>query len=75
MSSATILADRMLEKIKTELRRVSPDVCIEVDDIRAVIENEVIKRELLEGDKAVEAKKTVAKAANVALRETAPGSA
>jgi predicted type IV restriction endonuclease len=67
---ATILADRMLEKIKTELRRVSPDVRIEIDDIRAVIENEVIKRELLEGDKAAEAKKTVAKAASVALRDT-----
>ena len=68
---ATILSEKMLEKIRTELRRVSPDVRIEIDDIRTVIENEVIKRELLEGEKAEAAKRTVAKAAKVALRETA----
>jgi hypothetical protein len=36
-----------------------------------LIENHVIKRELLEGDKAEAARKTVAKAAKVVLRETA----
>ena len=67
---ATILSERMLAALKTELRRVSPDVRIEIDDIKTVIENEVIKRELLEGDKAEAAKKTIAKAAKVVLRDT-----
>ena len=66
---ATILSDRILDKIRTELRRVSRDVQIDVEDIRRVVETDVIKRELLEGERAAEAKKTVAKAANVALRE------
>ena len=67
---ATILSEKILEKIRTELHRVSPDVRIDVDDVRTVIENDVIKRELLEGEKADAARKTVAKAANVVLRET-----
>jgi predicted type IV restriction endonuclease len=69
--AATILSDKLLDKIKTELRRVAPDARIDVDAIKAVLENEVIKRELLEGDKADAARKTVAKAAKVMLRETA----
>lgn len=61
----------MLDRIKTELRSVAPDARIDVDAIKAVLENEVIKRELLEGEKAATAKKTVAKAAKVLLRESA----
>lgn len=68
--AATILSDKMIDKIKTELRRVAPEARIEVDAIRTVLESEVIKRELLEGDKAEAARKTVAKAAKVMLRET-----
>jgi predicted type IV restriction endonuclease len=65
---ATILSDRILQKIRTELHKVSPGVRIDADDVKQVIESEVIKRELLEGDKAAEAKRTIAKAAKVALK-------
>jgi predicted type IV restriction endonuclease len=68
--AATLLSDKMLEKIRPELRRVSPDSRIDIEDIKSILENEVIKRELLEGDKADAAKKTVAKAAKNVLRET-----
>jgi hypothetical protein len=61
----------MLDRIKTELRRVAPEARIDVEAIKAVLENEVIKPELLEGDKAATAKKTVAKAAKVLLRDSA----
>lgn len=67
---ATILSAPVLAVIRRELRRVSPDVRIEVDDIKTVIENEVIKRDVLEGDKADSAKRKVAKSANVALKES-----
>jgi hypothetical protein len=68
--AATLLSERMLEKIRPELRRVSPESRIDIEDIRTILGNEVIKRELLEGDKAEAAKKTVAKAAKNVLRET-----
>ncbi len=67
---ATILSEKVLATIKTELRRVSRGVSIDVSEIQTVIENEVIKRELLEGDKAEAARKTVAKAAKVLLKNT-----
>ncbi len=69
--AATILSDKMLDKIKTELRRVAPEARIDVEAIKSVLENEVIKRELLEGDKAEAARRTVARAAKVMLREAA----
>lgn len=65
---AMLQTDPVLEVIRRELRRVSPDVRIDIDQIKAVLSNEVIKREVLEGDKADEARKKIARAASKALR-------
>lgn len=65
---AMLQTDPVVDVIRRELRRVSPDVRIDPDQIKDVLLNEVIKREVLEGDKADEAKRRVAKAANTALR-------
>jgi hypothetical protein len=65
---AMLLTDPILEVIRRELRRVSPDVRIEVDQLKAVLANEVIKREVMEGDKAQEARKTIARTAAKTLR-------
>ena len=54
-----------------ELRRVSPDIKITTDQIRTSLTSEVLKREVVEGEKAEEARKVVAKAANKALRVVA----
>ena len=60
---AMLQSEPVLDVIRRELRRVSPDVKIDIDDIRSVLLNEVIKREVLEGEKAKEASKRIAKAA------------
>jgi Type I restriction enzyme R protein N terminus (HSDR_N) len=65
---AMLQTDTVLDVIRRELRRVSPDVKIDTDQIRSVLVAEVIKREVLEGEKAEEARKKVARAANKALR-------
>lgn len=65
---AMLQTDTVLDVIRRELRRVSPDVKIDTDQIRSVLIAEVIKREVLEGEKADEARKKVARAANKALR-------
>lgn len=67
---AMLQTEPVLDVIRRELRRVSPDVRIDADQIRDVLINEVIKREVMEGDKAEEAKKKIARAANKALRAT-----
>jgi hypothetical protein len=68
---AMLQTDPVLDVIRRELRRVSPDVRIDSEQIKAVLVNEVIKREVLEGDKADEAKKKIAKTANRALKAKA----
>lgn len=67
---AMILTDPVLDVIRRELRRVSPEVRIETEQIKSVLTNEVIKREVMEGDKADEARKKIARAQNRALRAT-----
>lgn len=69
---AMVLSDPVLEVVRRELRRVSPDVRIDLEQIRTVLVNEVLKREVMEGDKADEARKKIARAANKSLRATAP---
>ena len=70
-----VLSEPVLEVIRRELRRVSPDVRIETDQIKEVLSTEVIKREVMEGEKAEEAAKKIARAANKALRAKAAKSA
>jgi hypothetical protein len=65
--AAVVLSDTVVETVRRELRRVS-DAKIELDELRDALRNEVIKREVIEGDKADGARKKVAKAANKMLR-------
>jgi len=66
---ALVLSDPVLEVIRRELRRVSPDVKIELEQISSVLSAEVLKREVIDGDKATEARKKIARAANKLLRK------
>lgn len=66
---AMLLSEPLLEVLRRELRRVTPDVRIELDELEAVLVNEVLKREVVEGEKAEEAQKKAAKAAGKALRK------
>ncbi|WP_292992711.1 type I restriction enzyme HsdR N-terminal domain-containing protein [Nitrosomonas sp.] len=65
---AMLQTDPVLEVIRRELRRISPDVRIDINQIKSVLLNEVIKREVIEGDKAEEARKKIAKATAKAIR-------
>lgn len=58
---AMLLTDPVLEVVRRELRRVSPDVKIDIAQIKKVLSEEVIKREVMEGEKADEAKKKIAR--------------
>ena len=66
--AAVVLTEPCLHVIRRELRRLSRDVRVEMEDVEKVLTQEVIKREVIEGDKAEAAKKLVAKAAKRALR-------
>jgi hypothetical protein len=71
---AVVVSDPVVAVIRRELRRVSPDVRIEVDQIKHALTNEVIKREVLDGEQAEAAKRKINRVANKALRQKAEAS-
>jgi hypothetical protein len=64
---ALVLSDPVLDTVRRELRRLS-DVKMELEDLRTALKQEVIKREVIEGEKADAARKSVSKAAGKMLR-------
>lgn len=72
---AAIQTEPVLDAIRKELRKVSPDVRIENELIRNVLVNEVIKREVMEGEKAAEALKKLTKSAAKVAKPKAPSTA
>lgn len=64
-----MLTEPILDSIKRELRKISPGIKIENDEILTVLQIDVLKRDVLEGDKALEAKKKIAKAQNQAQKQ------
>ena len=68
---AVILTDPVLDVIRRELRRLSPDARIDTEEIKFALVGDVLKREILDGEKAGEAKKKISRAANSALRAKA----
>jgi hypothetical protein len=66
---AIVLSNPVLEIVRRELRRFSPDVRINAEQIKSVLIQEVLKREVVEGEKAEEARKKLSKAASRLLRQ------
>ena len=64
---AVVLSDPVIDTIRRELRRVS-DVKVEADELRTLLREEVIKRDVIEGEKAEAAYKKVTKSAGKMLR-------
>jgi len=69
--AAVVLSDPVLDATRRELRRLSPDVKLSTEEIAAVLRDEVLKREVLSGDKADAARRMVSRAAKKALRSAA----
>ena len=67
--AAIILSEPILHAIRREVKRLDPDVRISVEEITEGLKHEVLKRDVLEGEKAVEAQKLIARVASKALRQ------
>ncbi len=61
---AIILNDNILDRIRREVKLLSPEVKVTSEQIREVITEEVLKREILESDKFVDAQKAINKMYN-----------
>lgn len=60
--AALILSESVIKTIRRELKRVSPDVKIGLDELGAAITSEVLRREVVESEEGDEHRKRVAKA-------------
>ncbi len=60
--AALLRSDAVVQVVRRELRRMAPGVKIEPEQVRAVLEREVLKRDVLDGDRAEEARRKVNKA-------------
>ena len=60
---ALIVSEPLLDTLRREIRRLSPEVKIRNEDLRDVLINEVLKREVVDGEKAEDAKRKVQRAA------------
>lgn len=67
--AAITASEVVTDVIKRELRRVSPDAKIDSDALKKVLLEQVLKREVIEGDEAADAKKIVSKASNRVLKK------
>ena len=65
---ALLLSEPVLAVVRRELRRISPDARIDTEQIDAALQADVIKREILEGERAAAARKLISRAAKRALR-------
>ncbi len=65
--AAIILSDTLIEVIRRELRRISPEVKVQKEDLKNVIMQDVLKRDVIECEKAEIAKKKVLKAARKSI--------
>jgi endonuclease III-like uncharacterized protein len=65
---AILTSDSVLAVVRRELKRISPGVHIALEQINEVLINEVVKREVIEGERFHEARRTIARVANKPLR-------
>jgi hypothetical protein len=66
--AAMLLTEPIVSVLRREIRRLSSGLKVSTEDIKAVLAQEVLKREVLEGEKAEIARKQLMKAANKAAR-------
>jgi hypothetical protein len=63
-----VLSEPILEVIRRELRRVSPGVKVEREEIKTILLQEVLKREVVEGEPSEDARRKVQRAQGRVLR-------
>lgn len=57
-----LLSDGIISTVKRELRKLSPDIKVTDEQVFNVIQQEVLKREVIEGEKVEEAKRVISRA-------------
>jgi hypothetical protein len=67
--SAILLSEPVLKMVRKQLRITAPGLKTDLDQIKQVIEGEVLKREILEGERALSAQRQVKRATRKSQRQ------
>jgi predicted type IV restriction endonuclease len=70
--SAILQSQASLDLLRRELRRVSPGIRVETDEIESILLGDVLKRDVLEGKSAEQAKSRVKRASGRSLKKRRP---
>ena len=70
--AAVLQTEFILEVLRREIRRMSSGVKVEVDYLRSLLQEEVIKRDLIEGDEAKAALQNIRRLQRAATRKKVP---
>jgi hypothetical protein len=73
--SAILLSEPVLKMVRKQLRITAPGLKTDLEQIKEVIEGEVLKREILEGERALSAQRQVKRATRRTLKKRAQESA
>ena len=66
---AILLTDLVANLVRKELRKIKPGIKVDVNEIKSIIENETIKREVLQSEAAVKANKQLGRLMKKQQRE------
>jgi predicted type IV restriction endonuclease len=66
-----IKSETVVQAIRREMRRIFPDIKVEADTIQQILENDVLKRDVIDGDRAKDAANRVKKAQQKLARASA----
>jgi hypothetical protein len=73
--AAVLQTDFILEVLRREIRRMSSGVKVEVDYLRTLLRDEVLKRDLVDGDAAKAAGQNIRRLQRAATRKKSRGKA
>lgn len=66
-----LLTEPVLMTVRRELRRLFPDIKVDLEQVDDLLQNDILKREVIEGDKSKEAQQRVRKAIQKLARQAA----
>jgi hypothetical protein len=69
--AALVVSEPVLHVLRREIRRLSPGCKVEIEDLQMLLQNEVLKRDLFDGDEAKQAAEFLKKAARAVDRAKA----
>lgn len=73
--AALLVSDPLLNVLRREIRRLSPGCKVEIEDLQSLLQTEVLKRDVFDGEEAKQAADFIRKAVRAALRAKARAAA